>query len=244
MDHTARTFASKLTYNAESPVCERIFSPRDNSSPMVNLCGSWKSKMFTKVKECKDVIKNAFAFDKTPMEFGQAVSKKSMAPTIPDIITFSVIARNSEEEEVLIDSSLSTQETERSNATTGPLDDSNREDSSFNYSLPIEDSLKSFLENERRVAEEFPEGGATTSVAKKKISAQPFLSYTEGAAEFIWHDDIEDSFASGPLNDSQTSDIVFEIPQRNSTFCESLDDSKNIGSSNVQDSGYGNQFSI
>ncbi|XP_076295982.1 uncharacterized protein LOC143216616 [Lasioglossum baleicum] len=240
MDHTVRTFASKLTirYDSESPACERIFSPRDYSSPTVDNCGSWKSKMFAKIKECKDAIKNAVKFDRTTIESENAASRGSTGLKMPDIITFSEIAKKSEEEEFSVDSPLSTPETERSNAWTGPLDRSNRQDSSFRYSPSTVDSMSSFLENERRVAEEFAEESATGSMAKKKISAQPFLLYSEDTVEFVWSDDTEDSFASNPLNLSQTSDIVFEIPQTNSTFCESFD------SSNVQDFGYENHASI
>nr|XP_033324928.1 uncharacterized protein LOC117219699 [Megalopta genalis] len=231
MNFISQTFNSKLNYDPKSPACERILSPRGNSSPMVEICSSLKSKMFTKVKECKDAIRSAVAFGKMSIKSNESGTPIS---TLPDVVAFSVVAGNSEEGEVLFNSTFSSPEIERMNTSIGRIDDFNEMDSSFNLSLSTDDSLKSFLEHEKQVTEEFPEEAVTRSVMKKKISAEPL---------FFYSDDTDESF-SNSLNCSHTLDIALEGPQMNSMFSDSFDESNKPGSSNAQDSDYENHVSM
>ncbi|XP_076758601.1 uncharacterized protein LOC143427956 [Xylocopa sonorina] len=189
---------------------------------------SWKSRLIAKVKECRDTIKNAI--------------KSPCNSSIPDTITFSNIASKREEymEEAILmrNSTVNADQGEKLDTSwsVGPTDPNYLLDSSV---LASENEMKEeFLEEENA----FP--------MKKKISAEPFLSYAEGTAKFIWPDDtMEDSFSSSkPSNSSEHlnfTDTDFGNPCTNSTFNENSHENNNRMSSPIKsysfhDSGFEN----
>ncbi|CAL7938556.1 unnamed protein product [Xylocopa violacea] len=192
---------------------------------------SWKSRLIAKIKECRDTIKNAI--------------KSPRNSSIPDTITFSSIASKREEytEEAILmrNSTMNADQGEKLDASwsVGPCDPNYLLDSSVSAS-------------EKEIKEEFIEENNAFPI-KKKISAEPFLSYAEGTTIFIWPDDtMEDSFSSKPSNSLEHlnfSDTDFGNPCTNSTFYENSHENKNRVSSPTRncsflDSGFENNFSI
>lgn len=238
-------------------------------------CGSWRSKVFAKMKECRDAIKSILTPEKSSSNFGVVLSKRtdsdgqshsfvslistnSMSP-VPDIVASSSDAKLPGDRRILVRSStLNSGEMEKLGALAEEIDGNCNADESFNrcWDATASDSMKSFLALEKQVTEEFLEenAGATSTQArssKKKISAEPFLSYTQGAMEFVWSDDTEDSFSAKPWNSSEglnSSGIGVGNPQTSSTFCDYPYGAKKCPSparkSAVQDSGFENNFSI
>ncbi|XP_078053178.1 uncharacterized protein LOC144478795 [Augochlora pura] len=220
MNSISLTFKSKLNNDSESPACKRILSPCGNSTPMVEICSSLKSKMFTKVKEYKDAIRNAVTFGKMSMRSNKSrnpASKRLVPSTLLDV-AFNVVAGNSEEGELLFNSTFSSPETEGMNASIGQIDDFNEMDDSLNFFFSTDDSLKSFLDHEKRTMEEFREEVDTKPATKKKIvSAKPLFFYP---------------------------DELHQVSQISSTFNEFFDESSKSESSNAQDSDYENHVSM
>lgn len=216
--------------------------------------------MLVKMKKCRDAIKNMVSFDKlrntveTERRAVAAVTNKASLSSIEpglktsvtslsDIIRYSSIAfkdKELENEEIRRRNSMSNSlEKELNIASTEVNDSLNRFLTSNNAT---NSSLKSFLMLEKQVMEEFLDEKEAFTI-KRKISAEPFLSYTEGSAEFVWLDDTETNL-SGRVSNS--SDINFGNPRMNSTFCENSLANINPAPSSVRnyDSGYENHFSM
>ncbi|XP_076678504.1 uncharacterized protein LOC143374334 [Andrena cerasifolii] len=262
MNHIAHTLNAR-----NSPSCERMLSSEDISSPTVAHCGSWRSKVIAKMKECRDAIKSIITPEKSPSTFGVVLSKRtdsngqshpfvslistnSMSP-VPDIVASNSDAKMPGDQRVLIRSStLNSGEMEKLGALAEEIDGNCNTDESFNrcWDATASDSMKSFLALEKQVTEEFLEENTTATSArssKKKISAEPFLSYAQGGMEFVWSDDTEDSFSAKPWNSSvglNSSGIGVGNPQTSSTFCDYSYRAKKCPSSTrksaVQDSGF------
>lgn len=220
-------------------------------------CGSWRTKMLVKMKECGDAIKNMITFDKSPITVETARrtmstianstsfssrSKTSMS-SLSDTVTFSSIASKDKDYQ---DEENSNSNEEKQLNTSSELNDS------LNRLLTSNDttssSLKSFLMLEKQVMEEYLHEEEAFTI-KRKISAEPFLSYAEGTAEFVWADDTENSLSCSVWNSTEHlnfSDINFEHPHINSTFCECSLAKKHRTSSPIRhcDSGFENHFSI
>ncbi|XP_060824963.1 uncharacterized protein LOC132911932 [Bombus pascuorum] len=270
MNHIAQAWNAKFSNKSNSPTCNRLLSSSNILSSTMVQCGSWRSRMLDKVKECRDAIKNMVAFDKSPnnVKTTQTAGKRlsnsfihtratTSLSSIPDVITFSSIAlKHKEYEDVPIlmrDSILNSDKSEKLNTSVEPIDRTNDANDSFNRFVSmdnmISNSLKSFLALEEQVKEEFLE--QHVSSIKKKISAEPFLSYAEGNAEFIWTDDTtEEGFFGNAWNSLEHLDTInIGNPRRNSTFYEDFCLHKNRTSSPIrnhpfQDSGFENNFSI
>ncbi|XP_012153277.1 uncharacterized protein LOC105664232 [Megachile rotundata] len=191
MNHIAQVLSTKLKSPTRNTETSRIFE-----------CGSWRSRVLVKMKECRDAIKNIVSFDKSPNTVETARTNvaavtnktslssidsglKTSVSSLSDITRFSSIAFKDKE--------LEGEEIRRRNSTS-----SSSLEKELNAST--NSSLKSFLDEEQAYT------------IKKKISAEPFLSYTEGTVEFLWTDDTETSLSS--------QDINFGNPPMNSTFCE------------------------
>ena len=260
MHHIAHTLNAP-----KSPSCERMLSSEDISSPTVAHCGSWRSKMFAKMRECRDAIKSIITPEKSPITYGVVLSKRtdsdgqshpfvslistnSMTP-VPDIVASSSDAKMPSDQRVLIRSStLNSSEMEKLGALAEEIDGNFNADESFKrcWDATTSDSMKSFLALEKQVTEEFLEESATATPAraiKKRISAEPFLSYTQGAMEIVWSDDTEDSFSAKPWSSSEglnSSGIGVGNPQTSSTFCDYSYGAKKYPTrkSAVQDSGF------
>lgn len=230
--------------------------------------------MLAKVKDCGNAIKNAMAFDKQSNTFGttritgeNCQSNSSILPrattsvsSIPDIITFSSIAlKHGEYEDVPIlkrDRIPTSKEAEKLDTSVEWNDRTNDTNDSLRRFVSadnmISSSLKSFLALEKQVKEEFSkEEERSPFTIKKKISAEPFLSYTEGNAEFNWSDDTTEENISGIAWNSVEYSNSFDIgnPCTNSTFCEDSYVNKNCVSSPIRigplrDSGFENNFSV
>ncbi|XP_031843078.1 uncharacterized protein LOC116431578 isoform X2 [Nomia melanderi] len=243
MNHIARTFDPKP--DPRTPTCERLIPGRScNQSPTTTLCGSWKSKMLAEVMECKDAIKSKASRWGSKLFAGSRLT--TPVSSIPDIVTFSVIAK----EEVLIGfSPRDTSETQKKNTLAKPRDESNPTNGLVNRFLDkhsTNGTPRLFLEHEKS---ELPEEGVTESAVKRKISVHPLLlRYSEDTDEFDWFNDTDDSFSSKLWDSpecSNVSDIVFDDPQNNSTFRKSLYESKKSEFSAVRlDSGWESNFSI
>ena len=270
MNHIAHTLNAP-----KSPSCDRMLSSEEMPSPTVAHCGSWRSKVFAKMKECRDAIKSIITPEKSSSTYGVVLSKRtdsngqshpfvslistnSMSP-VPDIVASSNDAKKPRDQRALIRSStLNSGEMEKLSGLSEEIDGNCNADESFNrcWDATASDSMKSFLALEKQVTEEFLEGNATATStqahsSKKKISAEPFLSYTEGAMEFVWSDDTDDSFSAKPWNSSEglnSSGIGVGNPQTSSTFYDYPYGGKKCPSparkSAVQDSGFENNFSI
>ncbi|KOC62647.1 hypothetical protein WH47_05289 [Habropoda laboriosa] len=269
MNHIMQTWNTKLSNQQKSPSCRRILSSDNLASPVIADCGTWRTRMLAKVKECRDAIKNMMAFDKIPnnVETARGLDNSNIPPratasmsSIPDIITFSSIALKHKDYdyEPLLTDNLNSDDVEKMNASDERLDDmknTNNNDSFDRFVFgdrTTSSSLQSFLTLEKKINDEYFEEENTYTI-KKKISAEPFLSYTDGVTEFVWTDDtMEESFpgkASNSLDHLNSSDIGFENPRINSTFCENSHVKQNRTSSPIrrclfQDSGYENNFSI
>ncbi|KAK9295926.1 hypothetical protein QLX08_009896 [Tetragonisca angustula] len=272
MNHITQAWNSKFSNRTNSPTCNRLLSLEDIVSPITQ-CGSWRSRMLDKVKEYRDAIKNMMTFDKTSNTFrttrinGIRSSNSSIhmrattsLSSIPDVITFSSIALKHEgykDMPILTRGSrLNSTESKRLNTSVEPgnqINDTNDSLSRFvSMDNVISSSLKSFLALEKQVKEEFLEEDDTFTI-KKKISAEPFLSYTEGIAEFVWPDDSTEESVHGKLSNSlehlNTEDISFGDPRTNSTFYEDFYMNRNRTSSPIRryplkDSSFENNCSI
>lgn len=221
--------------------------------------------MLVKMKECREAIKNMVSFDKssntveTARRAVAALANKTSLSAIDsglktsvsllsDIIRFSSNAfkdKELESEEIRRKNSIS-------NSLEKELNTSTEVNDSLNRFLTSNDatssSLKSFLMLEKQVMEEVLNEEKAFTI-KRKISAEPFLSYTEETAEFVWTDETETSLSGRVLNSSEqlnSSDINFGNPRMNSTFCEySLVNIHRASSSfRNYDSGFENHFSI
>ncbi|XP_076241674.1 uncharacterized protein LOC143183822 [Calliopsis andreniformis] len=108
-------------------------------------------------------------------------------------------AQGTRNKKVLIrTSTLNSDEMRKLNAMIDRVDDTN---DSLNNTASS--SLRSFLELEKKITEEFLEEDAaiiTTGSIKKKISAEPFISYAQGSVEFVWSEDTEDSVSDRAWN--------------------------------------------
>ncbi|CAD1475875.1 unnamed protein product, partial [Heterotrigona itama] len=226
---------SKLSNRTNSPACNRLLS-LDNIVSPITQCGSWRSRMLDKVKEYRDAIKNMMTFDKTANGFQTArindkrssnssidMRATTSLSSIPDVVTFSSIALKYKEYEdipiAMRGPRLNTTESRKLNAPVEPSNQiNNTSDSPSRFASMdnmISSSLKSFLALEKQVKEEFLEEDDTFTI-KKKISAEPFLSYTEGIAEFVWTDDSTEESLHGKLSNSlehlNSEDISFGDP--------------------------------
>lgn len=232
--------------------------------------------MLDKVKEYRHAIKNMMTFDKTPNTFqttrinGIANKRSSNSSihmrattslsSIPDVITFSSIALKHEEYKdipiLMRGSRLNSTESKRPNTSVEPSNQINNTSDSLSRFVSMDNmissSLKSFLALEKQMKEEFLEEDDTFST-KKKISAEPFLSYTEGIAEFVWSDDSTEESLHGKLSNSlehlNSEDISFGDPRTNSTFYEDFYMNRNHTSSPIRryplkDSSFENNCSI
>lgn len=223
--------------------------------------------MLDKVKECRDAIKNMMTFDKltNTYETTHIVDKTPIIPraatsmsSIPDVITFSGIAlKHKEYEDIPIlmrDSILNSDKKEKENTVVEQIDQTNNTNNSLKRFVSadnmLSNSLKSFIVLEKQIKEEFLEENDIFTT-KKKISAEPFLSYVEGNAEFIWPDDTIESSSGNAWNSLEhlnSSDIRFGNPRTNSTFYEDIYVNRNHTSSPIrnhfQDSGFENNFSL
>lgn len=205
--------------------------------------------MLAKVKECRDAIKNLVAFDrlqndsKTVQSVGSNSSMlvhKTPASSVPDIITFSSIALKhkdyGDDDIVMRSSTKNLNEADKRNASIKQNEDAEYINHSLNRFLLADDtvdsSLKSFLALEKQIEDEFMKDDSVFTV-KKKISAEPFLSYVEGSAEFVWLDETtEDSISDKTTEDTvsnktwqsmedlTSSDIDFDKPRTSSSFYE------------------------
>lgn len=225
--------------------------------------------MLVKVKECRDAIKNMMTFDKllNNVKTARVLDNSAIIPrattsvsSIPDIITFSSIALKHKDYgyEPLLPkcSTLSSDELEKSNVSDERFNETRNMNDSFDRFVfgdrTTSSSLQSFLTLEKKVNDEYFKEECTFS-SKKKISAEPFLSYTEGVTEFVWSDDIMEENSpgktSGSLNNLNSSDIDFDNPRNNSTFYEDSHVKKNRTSSPIrrclfQDLSLENNFSL
>lgn len=229
--------------------------------------------MLDKVKEYRDAIKNMMTFDKTPNTFQTAringirssnssihMRATTSLSSIPDVITFrSVALKHEEHKDIPVltrDSRLNSTDSKRLNTSVEPSNQINNTNDSLSRFVSMDNmissSLKSFLALEKQVKDEFLEEDDTFTI-KKKISAEPFLSYTEGIAEFVWPDDSTEESLHGKLSNSlehlNTEDISFGDPRTNSTFYEDFYMNRNRTSSPIRryplkDSSFENNCSI
>ena len=257
MNHIAQVLNTKF----KSPTQKEILSSESTKSPRIFHCGSWRSKMLVKVKECRDAIKNMITFDKLPntietaqrtivngASFSSNVSRHKKTSSLPDVITFSSVALKDEEydnEENLTSNSTLNSNEKEVNTSAEVNDTVDRFTTSHDTT---NNSLKSFLLLEKQVMEEYLDEKEAFTI-KKKISAEPFLSYAEGAAEFVWADDKENNVPCRVWNSEEhvnCTDIDFENPHMNSTFSEYSEATKNRTSSPIQNwnPGFENHFSV
>ena len=214
--------------------------------------------MLDKVKEYRDAIKNVMTFDKTTNAFqtarinGKCLNNSSIhmratasLSSIPDVITFNNIALKYKEYEdipiLMRGSRLDTAESKKLNASVEPSNQINNTNDSLNRFVSMDNmissSLKSFLALEKQVKEEFLEEDDSFTI-KKKISAEPFLSYTEGIAEFVWPDDSTEESLHGNLSNSleylNCEDTSFGVPRTNSMSYEDFCIHRNRTSSPIR----------
>ncbi|KAG6795075.1 hypothetical protein HZU73_09525 [Apis mellifera caucasica] len=266
MNHITQAWNTKFSNKTKSPTHKKLLSLENIRSPII-YCGSWRSRMLDKVKECRDAIKNMMTFDKltNTYETTHIVGKTPIIPraatsmsSIPDVITFSGIAlKHKEYEDIPIlmrDSILNSDKKEKENTVVEQIDQTNNTNNSLKRFVSadnmLSNSLKSFIVLEKQIKEEFLEENDIFTT-KKKISAEPFLSYVEGNAEFIWPDNTIESSSGNAWNSLEhlnSSDIRFGNPRTNSTFYEDIYVNRNHTSSPIrnhfQDSGFENNFSL
>lgn len=212
--------------------------------------------MFGKMKECCDAIKRMMVFEKSAtieavLSNDANWNDRSNFYAATEAPAFNNGAPCSRIERTLIrTSTLNSSEMRELNAMLESIDETCSNGSNSCLEDTMNSSLRSFLALEKRVIEKFSEEDATEAIAeataacsiKKKISAEPFLSYTQRSPKFIWLDDSDSEKICSSFECSNSSDIAFEHPKTSSTFCEySYSPVQQCG---LQDSGFDTNYSI